>query len=447
MIEVHIDAKTNLDTKGEALISLIEEIPQKLERDTRFPSDLHVKHHLTEKEIIEFHPSTISNGYGEEVGFYFFQGGKRYGILNENYRNVLKLVESISKLKSFSAKVSQETIKNIVFDWIQKRCIGATDKGVTTFIIKQASGKISFQEVWLPIKFLQIEEAFVVGKIGFKPISERFIDKLRSQCVEDLPEKEKELGELFDKHIRNFQGYAAATLIIEAEPNRAKEITLEETRKALLLLRIFHPSSFHPKVTSFYDIWGSEKKERASILTLQEGKFCSLNDQSLRIFNGLERIDKETIKTYMEAGLKTLSDLLVNRTHTPFQKTVLDALFIFARSATAKDPADKLVYILVALESLFLRNNTEPIQQNLAERMAFLIEGTLDSRRNLIRDVRDAYSIRSSFVHHGATIDDFDTLGRFMWHAWRAITAVIPATSSIRTKEVFLDQLDDKKLA
>ncbi|QOX80701.1 hypothetical protein FY034_11325 [Trichlorobacter lovleyi] len=128
-------------------------------------------------------------------------------------------------------------------------------------------------------------------------------------------------------------------------------------------------------------------------------------------------------------------------------KNALDAFFIFARCATSKDPADKLVYILVALESLFLRNNTEPIQQNLAERMAFLIENNIESRRKVIRDVRNAYSIRSSFVHHGASIDDFDALEKFMWHAWRAITVIISATKSIKTKEELLDHLDERKLA
>lgn len=447
MIEVHKDAKANFDAKGEALISLIEEIPQKGQRETKFPSELHVKQHITDKDIVEFHPSIISNGYGEEIGFYFFHERKQYGILNENYKIILKLVESISKQSGLSAKVSQETIKSIIFDWIKKRCIGIVNQDLTSFIIDQASAKISVKEVWLPIRFLQIEDAFVVGKINFKPISKNMIEKLQAQCIEDRPEKEKEFKEMFDTYIKKFQGYAAATLLIEAEPDRADEICLEETRKALLLLRIFHHASFHPKVTSFYNIWGSEINDRASILMLEEGRFFSLNDRPLGQSRGLERIDKKTIKVYMEAGLKILSDLLMSITHTQFQKTVLDALFIYARSATAKDPADKLVYILVALESLFLRNNTEPIQQNLAERMAFLIEGTIESRRNLIRDVRKVYAIRSSFVHHGATIDDFDTLGRFMLHAWKAITAIIPAIATISTKEAFLDQLDNRKLA
>ena len=448
MIEVHKDAKANFDAKGESLISLIEELPQKGQRENKVSSEFHVKQHLTNEDIIEFHPSAIANGYGDEIGFYFFHERKQYGIINENYKTILKLVESISKQRDFSAKVSQETIKKVIFDWIKRRCMGVMNQDLTSFIIEQASAKISIKEVWLPIKFLQIEETFVVGRICFKTISKKMVEDLQAQCIKDLPEKEDSFREMFERHIRKFQGYAAATLLIEAEPNRANEICLEETRKALLLLRIFHPASFHPKVTTSYNIWGSELSDRAIVLLLEEGKFHSLNDRRLGKSSGIERIDKETVKVAMEAGLKILSDLLaVSKTLTPFQKTFLDAIFIYARSATAKDPADKLVYILVALESLFLRNNTEPIQQNLAERMAFLIEGTIESRRKLIKDVRDVYSIRSSFVHHGATIDDFETLGRFMWHAWRAITSMIPATITISTKDEFLDQLDNRKLA
>src|SRR5690242_9805756 len=98
----------------------------------------------------------------------------------------------------------------------------------------------------------------------------------------------------------------------------------------------------------------------------------------------------------MDAGLKEASNLLTNQNLNPFEKKVLDALFIYARCTTTKDIADKLVYILVALESIFLRNNTEPIQQNLAERIAFFIEKTIEGRRDVIKTVRMTYSIRSA---------------------------------------------------
>ncbi len=163
--------------------------------------------------------------------------------------------------------------------------------------------------------------------------------------------------------------------------------------------------------------------------------------------NYTSQLDEAAIDFHLKFGLEILSDLLIKDNKSQFEKVSLEAFFIYSRCTTVKDPADKLVYILVALESLFLKNNTEPIQQNLAERIAFLIEKTVEGRMKIIKEVKNAYEIRSSFVHHGASIEDYEALEHFMWHAWRAITTVITATKTIKSKDEFLAHLDHIKFA
>jgi hypothetical protein len=446
MIEIHEQAKSNFNLKGTELLQRVQEAPQEKEVQT-FSSDVHIKHEFTEEDIIDFKPGTLTNGLGEELGVFFIHDRKKYGVFGDEYKILLKLAESVSKIPTINDKISQKTIKQLIYEWIEKRSNRLITEELTEYIINESQSKIAQQEVWLPIRFLQIQSQFTIGRIVFKPITRVMIDALEASWLSTGAENADKIKELFDNQIRNYMGFAAATLTIESESNRAEEVALEETKKSLLMLRMFSAAAFHPKIISIYDIWGSEKIDRATILFIKDGKLSSVSDQLLDKVQAFERIDLEGIKLHMESGLKIVSDLLINERKNAFQKSALDAFFIFARCATAKDPADKLVYVLVALESLFLRNNTEPIQQNLAERIAFLIEKTIDGRRQLIKDVRSAYAIRSSFVHHGASIDDFESLEKFMWHAWRAITVIITATESVTTKEEFLDHLDERKLA
>ena len=56
--------------------------------------------------------------------------------------------------------------------------------------------------------------------------------------------------------------------------------------------------------------------------------------------------------------------------------------------------ADKLVYILASLESILLKNDSEPIQKNLGERMAFLIGPTVEARKTIIANVVETYARR-----------------------------------------------------
>lgn len=445
VIELHEDAKSNFDNKGTELLMSVQEAPPEQNIST-FSSDLHIKHVFTEKDIIDFKPETLINGFGEDVGFSFYYDRKKYGIYNDNYKTLLKLTESITKIPAIRASISKVTIKNLIHDWIHKKSTGSIIEGLTEYVINGAISTIVSQEIWLPIKFLQIEIPFTIGRITFKPITKIFIDDLETAWIRHLPDKAEEIKEVVNSKFRAFQGHAAATLNIQADPNRAEEIALEETEKSLLMLRLFSAAAFHPKITSIYDIWGSERVDKASLLFLRDGTFNSFKEGVIDNRN-FEKIHREAIKLHMESGLRIVSDLLVNENKDSFQQDALEALFIFARCATLKDPADKLLYMLAALESLLLRDDSEPIQQNLSERMAFLIENTITERRQLIKDVKKAYAIRSSFVHHGASIDDYDALTKFMWHAWRAITVIISTTETVKTKKEFLDKLDERKLA
>ena len=55
-----------------------------------------------------------------------------------------------------------------------------------------------------------------------------------------------------------------------------------------------------------------------------------------------------------------------------------------------RDLAGKLVYTLVAMESVLLRNGTEPTQQNVGERAAFVVTNTVEKRRETVRGLRAA---------------------------------------------------------
>ncbi len=445
MLDIHDNAKRNFDDKGNELLTFVEEAPPE-QSGPRFSPDLYVKHHFTAKDIISFRPVRLVDGFGEEHGFFFVQDRKKYGVFGKNYKSLLKLVESIARIPSVNGKISKVTIKELLFEWIHKKSNRLITKTLSEYVVDEAQKKIVSQEVWVPIKFLHAQGAFTVGRITFKPITKAILDELERQLAADSPDNKEKKLELFERDIRELQGNTAATLCIEADRTRAEEMALEETKKSLLILKLFSAAAIHPKLISIYDIWGSENIDRAKLLFLEDGKLACLNDQLLDTIQA-ETMDHKCIKMHMEAGLSIVSDLLVNSSKNAFQKAALDALFIYARCASAKDPADKLLYILVALENMFLRNNTEPIQQNLAERMAFLIEKDIQGRRNVIKDVRNAYAIRSSFVHHGASIEDYEALARFMWHAWRAITVIISSTKSVKTKDELLDHLDELKLS
>jgi hypothetical protein len=66
---------------------------------------------------------------------------------------------------------------------------------------------------------------------------------------------------------------------------------------------------------------------------------------------------RRKLTMHWDTELGTLSSLLTADTLTDFQKTLLEALLLYSKSSLAKQVSDKLLYILVALESVFLKDS------------------------------------------------------------------------------------------
>ena len=139
--------------------------------------------------------------------------------------------------------------------------------------------------------------------------------------------------------------------------------------------------------------------------------------------------------------------MLASKNRTKFQETLLDALLLYSRSTREKDLAGKLVYTLVAMESVLLRNDNEPIQQNVGERMAFINANTVEERQRIIRNLKAAYTLRSRFIHHGHTIDQRETVWQFMISAWSLFTTLAKFSQRFETKDELIDHLEAMKLS
>lgn len=159
-------------------------------------------------------------------------------------------------------------------------------------------------------------------------------------------------------------------------------------------------------------------------------------------------LSDDEIRDYtVKFGFDEVNQLLATKTKTRFQETLLDALLLYSRSTREKDLAGRFVYIFAAMESVLLRNDTEPVQQNVGERMAFLIVGDVEKRKAIISNLKSAYALRSKFVHHGHTIGERDTVWRFMVDAWALFTTLAKGSQRFETREELIEAIEHKRLS
>jgi hypothetical protein len=144
-------------------------------------------------------------------------------------------------------------------------------------------------------------------------------------------------------------------------------------------------------------------------------------------------------------GLNTFESLVTQDDPNDFQEALINASLLYSRAALTPDPVEKLLHVCVALERILIRNKTEPIQDNLAMRMAWLSGHDSNARQRNSSIVKAAYGIRSGYMHHGQPVDDLQTVEEFLGIASIVLRNLTANAARFPTRAEFIEVLDKKR--
>lgn len=447
-MDIHSKAAANFNKKAESFFELVQKVePTNKESkniESNFEPDIFIpdSHRIKESDLIGELSQTIEDQNGNVT--YILNVNQEQYILIEKDNAIALFVESIHKDKNINNIATQKTINKLFISWIRNRIVQLKAESFTEYLLYELVKIVDTYEVWMPINNLFIEKSFNIGKIVFKPITKEFIDQL-IPSKEILGDKVKE----YENQLRTeLQGFTASTLTVKSEPDRAHELLLTMTQDSLSILRVFSIAAMSPKYTCNYYIKGSEKKQNATWITMKNNKLHRITKSVLnQQMTNSEFLDQNTINQHFRCGLAVINNILLKEKKTSFEEKVINFLIIYSKCTTTDILSDKLIYIFSAFESIFLKDSSEPIQQNLGERIAFLIGNTVEERIDIIKNLKIVYVLRSKVVHHGVSIRETESLEKFMLNTWVAITQIIEHTLSKETQLDFIDYLDNKKLS
>jgi hypothetical protein len=235
--------------------------------------------------------------------------------------------------------------------------------------------------------------------------------------------------------------------VVHAEPQLAVDIALENAKQAVSVLALFSPAILIPDIRCISMPVGNDSVRYFwALIRTSKGEIAQKGEMDDAPMGPFWQMTKAQIDQNMDGGMKELSGIFQKEKHSDFESIFVNFVNIYSRAAFTADPLDKLVYILSALETLFLKNTNEGIQQNLGERMAILIGSSLEARKEVIKTVRSVYSIRSRFLHHGKQTEQIDTISSFLRYARMAFRSVLLNIPNFQNKEAFLSAIDDEKL-
>lgn len=449
-LEMHPQARQNFNKKAEDLVAQLRPTPDRFKRKGgAHNTNIHTVHKFT-PENSRLTGVGWTDFTGNVVAKAFAQGNQMLGLFDEDYLEFARVVEGVQKSIMPRRVVSLRRLSDLIFDWVKHKHEGASILLMTEYVLAECEKLVKELEIWIPISQLYIQSPFDFGKITFRAITKAMMDDWETSALSKAtnPEEEESVRKGLERHRKEIQGLATAIIKIEAEPLRAYELAFDEIDRTMSILRFFSPANLHPAKVCYSAPIGRQHLDSYRYLFVEGRKIVGhtsgLSDTSRTHWN----LSNEDLNLWApELGI--LHMLLNKEKLTDFQELLLDTLILYSRSSLAKQVSDKLVYILVALESAFLKDSSELIQDAISLRMAYMQDVSVEKRRAIISNVKAVYKLRSSFIHHGQSIsiDDTKLLTEFMMTAWLSLAALILLAASEMTKEEFFQSLEDRRLA
>jgi hypothetical protein len=444
-LELHPDAVTEFDRRGnELVLELVrqEELPQ-----APFQPDLLAAVSFMPKDLNDMQ-RTLQDAAGNPLARYFQDSrGQFVGLAGDSYKKFGQLVENMQKIPAIRDKLSKQFIEASMFSWLRERHNNETDQTMTRYVLLAGEEQVTEKDVWVPIAGAYAQREFTVGRIAIRTISRQMFESWFDQLREFQSQDALRFLQLLQEKQRRLQGLMAATIHVTAELTRAHEIALAEADKAVGVLRLFVSPPIIPGAVSSFDLLGRQSAETAHYLAIEDGKLPIITVGYAERGITPAVLSMDLIALYNKAGLSTLSELLAAGPSTDFQERMLSMVFQYSRAALATSLSDQLTYIFSALDAFLLRDASEPIQQNIAERIAFIVGSSPDERKLIIKNVKDAYGLRSRFLHHSQTVNDTEILEPFLYTIWQFVLHVIKYSTEFTTRHAFLDAVEERKLS
>ncbi|MCW9065907.1 MAG: HEPN domain-containing protein [Ignavibacteriaceae bacterium] len=400
---------------------------------------------LREEEIISFGPSGEIDYSGKMVSMFFKHNNVSIGLEGENFKKLIKLCEDIQKAGNLFECASIDFILGIFFQWMKLKYSSHYENEMLTYFIEKCEQEIKSYEIWIPIAHTIVEEEFRIGNVTLKNFSKEVFGNWESELLKNVKDDEaiRSVKERLLKERETTQGYAVAVFNVTAENIRAEELAFEKVEMALSLVRIFSPAAFFINSNSFTTIRGTENLQRKDCYVFSNNRIIT-HMEALIPTRILWTIRKEELQG-LQVHLPNFSQLLNDKNLNSFQLKVLNALLLFSKSILTKSIPDKLVYIFASLESVLLKDENEPIQQNLADRLAFAITNNGEERIKIVKNIKEAYKYRSKFIHHGISINEIAILDEFLKNAWVYLLTLTTRINDFKTKEEMINAIEKRK--
>lgn len=444
MPALHPEAKKAYDAKGVEVVAALAPMPPRPQKDPIPPekNDAPITRHIGEEQInMDSYREYRQDYTGLYTACYFYvEGHGLIGVSDQAHESVVQLAARISNDKSYRNRLSQKFVYDRIVDWLRLRVVTGNAPSLSEHVEAAAEKAIRTREIWVPFPVIQIPHPIQIGEVIFRRITKQMMDEY---AVKTKAYDSAQNGAVFDHLRTRLQSATAACVTVTAEAAKAREIAAMQADAAISILRLACPIMFDVYEWAPIDPGELDSIGGVMFVEVSDSKIAGEHSALPPRMRSQWVFSKEDVQYNIRRIWGFGHNLLVIQ-RNEFQDLLLEALIHFSKSVLKPDTSERLMYVVTALEALFVREG-EPIVQNLRERLAVLSGPALDDRLKAAETITRVYDLRSRFVHRAVAVSDMAILADFITHAWAAMFFVLNNYNKWATKAAFLEYIDSYK--
>jgi hypothetical protein len=443
----HPQLLNSIEEKAAALKNLLQPITLAENRQL-FANDVAVSATITDKDLAD---SPVIRGCDVSgrgvIVFIFLENRVCYGLIGDDCDKIKNLADEILKAKWAKSCISREFIESEIIKFLRYDYFNSKKESIAEWIIKESARSVRKYVCWCPVAYLIVESEFKVGPVTVAPMTKAFLDKMLEDHARHVKQDDIEEFEMYKVKMRKeLQGYAAVVYEIEAERGRANELCLSIAADVVGMLRFFSPAAWNYWLLCPNSLLGSELVPRSTtILQSGDSNFGVIRKAYPDVLYW--NLSSKTVSKMELEGLRQAGRLVIENEVNEFQRRVRTSILTFSKGTTIAEISDRLVYTISSLECLLLRDENESIQQNIGERMAFLIAKEPSARMRVVANLKEAYRMRSKYIHHQVTSLEEDRLSEFYVNARVLFQIVLNNADRFETTSDFISSIEKLKFS
>ena len=445
-LTLHPAAAQAIDDKGFGLLAAVDRLEFPAEpRKPAFQTDHVVAAAITDEDVIGEPHAWLQDVRGQRVLAFIRRNEVMYGLTAQSYALVGSLIEEVLKVRWVQRFLSKAFIEDTTLEWCRASLNIDAPTCLSAFLMSRSERSIKRSTLWAPVAHLDVEASFCVGPARISPMTAAMFDGLENPSVENRPQQAQDIRILFSRLRKRMQGGAAVVLEIEAELDYVYERGLTLASDVVGLLRFLSPASINSQLISPNVLLGAQPIPQFDAIVLGENGEFSARSGVIPTQIAYWRLSASEVAAMQNRGLVQLGHLVSEDGLTQFQQRLRACLLAYTKGTTFLEVSDRLVYTCSSLESLLLKSTSEPIQQNLGERIAFLLTKDAARRVEIVGNVRSVYGMRSQYIHHRISRIEGDALATFIMNAHAALYTALMKMDRFKTPEAFIDAIDRVK--